>query len=170
MEDNIINKVAQSNLVTINPEDFYPEGIRTEIDIKDQLIEGFLLREKDFREYIRIHDWSVYKDHYVAVFCSSDAIIPLWAWMLISTALQPYAKKVVFGSAQTLEAFIFHDAISKIDIESFRNQRIVIKGCSDKPVPISFYMELTSTLKPVAQSILFGEPCSTVPVFKRPKQ
>jgi hypothetical protein len=169
MEDNIVNKVAQSTLVTINPEDFYPEGIRTEIDIADQLIEGFLLREKDFREYIKVHDWSSYKDHYVAVFCSTDAIIPLWAWMLISTVLQPFAKKTVFGNAQTLEAAIFHDAVSNIDVESFRDQRIVIKGCSDKPVPVSFYMELTNLLKPVAQSILFGEPCSTVPVFKRSK-
>jgi hypothetical protein len=169
MEDNIINKVAQSNLVTINPEDFYPEGTRTEIDIQDQLIEGFLLREKDFREYIKMHDWSLYNNHYVAVFCSTDAIIPLWAWMLISTALQPFAKKVVFGNAQTLEASLFHGALTQIDVNTFRDQRIVIKGCSNKAVPVSFYMELTNLLKPVAQSILFGEPCSTVPVFKRPK-
>ncbi len=166
MEEQIINRVASSGLTTINLEDYYVEGERIVFDIKDYLYEEFLLREKDFREFVKTNDWSVYKDKLVAVTCSNDAIVATWAFMIIAASLQPYAKKIVFGNAETLETMLFTEALSKLTIEDYRNQRIVIKGCSDKPVPVSAYVELTRLLQPVAKSIMYGEPCSTVPIYK----
>lgn len=168
MED-IVNKVANSGLVTIDPGELYPPGERVLLDIKDQLFQGLILREKDFREFIKTHDWQQYKDKYVALTCSADAIIPDWAWMLLASALEPFAKKIVFGSTEVLETVLFEEVLSKFDIEPYRDARVVIKGCGDKPVPKTAYIELTRKLRPVVKSIMYGEPCSTVPVYKQPK-
>ncbi|HQF27128.1 MAG TPA: DUF2480 family protein [Bacteroidia bacterium] len=168
VEDNVIfNKVAQSGLITINLEELYPVGERVIIDIREQLIEDFLLREKSFREFIASEDWSKYSGKFVSIHCSNDAIIPMWAWMLLASALEPFAKKIVFGNASTLEDELFSEVVSKINPEEYHDARVVIKGCSDKPVPVSAYVALTALLRPVAKSILFGEPCSTVPVYKK---
>ncbi len=165
--EEIINKVANSGLVTIDMEELFPVEERISFDIKPILIEELLLREKDFREFVKSNDWSLYQDKFVAVFCSSDAIIPRWAWMLLTSALEPFAKKIVFGNIERLEESLFHELISTIDIEIYRDQKVVIKGCSKKPVPVSAYLELTARLRPVVKSIMYGEPCSTVPVYKR---
>ncbi|MEP7168595.1 MAG: DUF2480 family protein [Bacteroidota bacterium] len=168
--DNIINKVAESGLVTINLEDFYPEGERVIFDMKDHLFEELLLKEKDFREFVKTNNWTKYKDKFVAITCSNDAIVASWAYMIVAAALQPYAKKIIFGNLETLETVLFHDSLSKINREDYSDQRIIIKGCSDKPVPVSAYVELTSLLQPIVKSIMYGEPCSTVPVYKSKKQ
>jgi len=167
IQENIINKVAQSGLVTFDPASLYPVGERVLYDIKDNLFMGLMLREKDFREFIKAHDWQQYQDKYVAVTCSADAIVPTWAYMLLANKLNPYAKKVVFGDLNTLETVLFEEAISKINLEAFRDQRVVIKGCGDITVPESAYVSLTFRLTAVVKSILYGEPCSTVPVYKR---
>ncbi len=167
--EEIVNKVANSGLVTIDLGELYPPGDRVLLDIKDQLFQGLILREKDFREFIKTHDWSQYKDKYVALTCSADAIIPDWAWMLLASALEPFAKKIVFGTTEVLETVLFEEVLSKFDIEPYRDARVVIKGCGDKPVPKTAYIELTRKLRPVVKSIMYGEPCSTVPVYKQPK-
>lgn len=166
----IINKVAESGLVTVNLEEYYPEGERVAFDIAPLLLEGLLLREKDFREFVSGHDWSVYTGKYVALFCSTDAIIPQWAWMLLTVSLQPYARKVITGNTAQLDVILFEEIISSLPVEEFRDRRIVIKGCSGKPVPLQAYLSLTARLRPVVKSIMYGEPCSTVPVYKRLKQ
>lgn len=165
--DEIINKVQQSGLITIDLEELYPKGERVEYDIAQNLWQGLALKEKDFREFISTNDWSVYKDKYVAVFCSADAIVPTWAFMLLSAALQPYAKKIVFGSKEELEKNIFSDLISSLNENNYKDARVVIKGCSDLPVPLSAYVDLTNKLLPVVKSLMFGEPCSTVPIYKK---
>jgi len=170
LEKEIVNKVAESGLITINLEDFYPEGERVVFDMKDHLFEELLLKEKDFREFVKTNDWTKYKTKFVAVTCSNDAIVASWAYMLVAASLQPFAKKIIFGNLEILETVLFHDALSKINPEDYRDQRIIIKGCSDKPVPVSAYVELTSLLQPVVKSIMYGEPCSTVPVYKSKKQ
>ena len=165
--DEIINKVAQSGLVEFNLEEYYPEGERVLFDIKDQLFQGLILREKDFREFVKSKDWSLYKDQYVALVCSADAIVPTWAYMLLATALEPFAKKIVFGDLKTLETVLFNEALSKINPADYSDQRVVIKGCSNLPVPESAYVEITRLLRPVVKSIMYGEPCSTVPLYKK---
>jgi hypothetical protein len=167
--EEIVNKVAGSGLITIDLGELYPPGKRVLIDIKDQLFQGLILKEKDFREFIKTHDWSQYKDAYVALTCSADAVIPDWTWMLLASALEPFAKKIVFGSPETLETVLFDEILSSFDVEKYRDARIVIKGCGDKPVPKTAYIELTRKLRPVVKSIMYGEPCSTVPVYKKAK-
>ena len=167
IQDNIINKVAQSGLVTLDPAIFYAPGARVVYDIKDNLFHGLMLREKDFREFVKEHDWAQYKDKNVAVTCTADAIVPAWAYMLLANRLAPYAREVVFGDADVLETVLFVKEIARLDAEQYRDQRLVIKGCGDVPVPVSAYVELTKKLTPVAKSLMFGEPCSTVPIYKR---
>lgn len=167
IQENFVNKVAQSGLVTLDPAQFYPAGERVVYDIKDNLFHGLMLREKDFREFIKMHDWAQYQDKYVAVTCSADAIVPAWAYMLLANRLAPFAKDVVFGDADVLETVLFTKQIAAMDAEQYRDQRLVIKGCGDTPVPVSAYVELTRKLTPVAKSLMFGEPCSTVPIYKR---
>lgn len=167
IQENIINKVAQSGLVTFDPASLYPVGERVLYDIKDNLFMGLMLREKDFREFIKQHDWQPYQNKFVAVMCSADAIVPTWAYMLLANKLSAIAQKVVFGDLNTLETVLFEEAINKMDIEKFRDQRVVIKGCGDIAVPESAYVSLTFRLTSVVKSILYGEPCSTVPVYKR---
>ena len=137
------------------------------IDVKNNLFQGLILKEKDFREFVKNEDWKKYQDKFVAITCSADAIVPTWAFMLIATSLQPFAKKFVFGDLKTLETILFNEALSKINPEAFKEKRVVIKGCGEIPVPESAYVELTRILTPVVKSIMFGEPCSTVPVFKK---
>jgi hypothetical protein len=168
MSEEIINKVAQSGLITIDMEELYRPGERVAFDLKDWLYEELILREKDFREKVKTHDWSQYSEKYVALFCSADAIVPTWAFMIVSTKLQAFAKKIVFGDLKKLEESLFLEDIEAIDLEKFKDQRIVIKGCSKIEVPVSAYAEITSLLTPVVKSIMYGEPCSTVPVYKRP--
>lgn len=165
--EEIHNRVANSNLVIIDLEDFYDNAERVLIDIKEQLYQGLVLREKQFREFIKTTDWSVYKGRNVAISCSSDAIVPNWAYMLLTTALQPYVKNLVFGDLDDLDNHLFRDAINKLKMQDFSNAKVVIKGCSKIKVPVSAYVEITNKLLPVASSIMFGEPCSTVPVFKK---
>ena len=167
MEEEIKNRVAESGLTEVNLEDYYPKGERVFIDVKENLFQGLILKEKDFREFIKNENWKKYQDKFVAITCSADAIVPTWAYMLIATGLQPFAKKFVFGDLKTLETILFNEALSKINPEDFRDKKIVIKGCGNLPVPESAYVELTRILTPVAKSIMYGEPCSTVPVYKQ---
>ncbi len=166
MADEIINRVASSKLVTLDLEDFYPEGKRVMFDIKDWLFEGFVLREKDFRNHVSEFNWDQYQDNYVALTCSTDAIIPGWAYMLLTVHLEPYAKKVVVGDLETLETSVYQDIINDINIEEYKDKPIIIKGCSNKPVPQNAYILLTNKLKPIAKSIMYGEACSSVPLYK----
>ena len=165
--EEIVNKVSQSGIITINLEEIYPAGERIEFDIAPQLVEGLLLREKDFREFIKSHPWENYKGKYVALYCSTDAIIPHWAWMLLANALAPFAEMVIFGNKENLETEIFNRLVDHMDITTYQDQRVVIKGCADLPIPVNAYVVLTSRLTPVVKSLMYGEPCSTVPVFKR---
>ncbi|TFF38426.1 DUF2480 family protein [Mucilaginibacter psychrotolerans] len=167
IQENFINKVAQSGLVTLDPAQFYTQGERVVYDIKDNLFHGLMLREKDFREFVKEHNWAQYQDKLVAVNCSADAIVPAWAYMLLANRMAPYAKEVVFGDAEVLETVLFIKQIAAMDATQYAGQRLVIKGCGDIPVPVSAYVELTKILTPVAKSIMFGEPCSTVPIYKR---
>ena len=163
----IVNRVAQSKLVTLDLEEFYPEGKRLQIDIKDWLFQGLILKEKDFRNQISEHNWEQYNDAYVALHCSTEAIIPGWAYMLISTKLQPYAKKVVLGSLEDLETTLFQEIIENMNVSDFKDKPVIIKGFSNKPVPPNDYLWVTIKLQPVAKSIMYGEACSSVPLFKR---
>lgn len=165
--DEIVNKVAQSGLVEINLEEYYPKGERVLFDIKDRLFQGLILKEKDFREFVKKEDWSSYRDKFVALTCTADAIVPTWAYMLLVTVLEPFAKKVIFGSFQTLEAILYHEVLNKINPGDYTGKRVVIKGCSNLPVPVSAYVEITRILRPVAKSIMYGEACSTVPLYKQ---
>ncbi len=163
----IINKVSQSGLVTIDLEDFYVPGERVLFDLKGWLFEELILKEKDFRAYIKDHDWAQYKDKFVAIYCSADAIVPTWAFMLVASHAKEFAKKVVFGDLKTLEEVIYDGRLSLINPDNYKDQKIVIKGCSNIEVPVSAYIKLTDVLRPVVKSIMYGEPCSTVPVYKR---
>jgi hypothetical protein len=167
MENEIINKVASSGLINIDLEDYYIKGPRKQIDITGQLFMGQILREKDFREWIKTHNWQQYQDAFVAVHCSADAIVPVWAYMLVAASLNTIAKRVVFGDLETLESELYKEIIDSIDVAAFFGQRLIIKGCGNLPVPRSAFVNLTSKLLPIAKSIMYGEACSTVPVYKR---
>jgi hypothetical protein len=167
MAEEIINRVANSKLVTINLEDFYQDGPRFEIDLKNWLVEGFILREKEFRAELKSHDWSVYKDAYVALHCSIDAIVPAWAYMLISSHLSQFAKKIIYGNLETLESILYAEVLQSFDASEFKNKPIIIKGCSNKPVPQNAYLLLQQKLQPEVKSIMFGEACSAVPLYKQ---
>lgn len=170
MAKEIVNKVATSGLVTIELEKYYLEGERVLYDLKDNLWEGMALKETDFRQFVEDCDWSVFKDKYVAISCSADAIVPTWAYMLLATVIEPYARKIVFGDLETLETILFKEQLDQLNPEDFKDARIVIKGCSEKPVPQSAYVEITEKLRPYARSIMYGEPCSTVPLYKAKKK
>lgn len=169
MSDEIINRVANSKLITIDLEDYYPKGERVLFDIKDWLLEGLVLREKDFRQQASEHNWEQYKHCFVALTCTTDAIIPAWAYMLLSTYLEPYATKTVIGDLNTLETSIYQHILSELDVTEFQDKPIIIKGCSNKPIPDNAYIQLTTKLKPIAKSIMYGEACSSVPLYKKPK-
>ena len=167
MQDEIINKVANSVLEVFDLEDYYAKEIRTQIDISQWLYEGFLLKEKDFREALKNHDWSQYENHYVAIYCSTDAIIPAWASILVAIHVSPFAKKIVSGNLQDLETSLYQEILSTIDYSKYQDKPIIIKGCSKKPVPESAYILAVQKLQPFAKSIMYGEACSAVPLFKR---
>ncbi|MFD0795968.1 DUF2480 family protein [Maribacter chungangensis] len=167
MAEEIVNKVAQSKLVTFDLEDYYPKGERKVLDLKDWLYEGFILREKEFRSFLTEHDWEQYTSAFVALTCSSDAIVPGWAYMLVTTKLQPYAKRIVQGSLQDLETSLYQSIITDLDVTAYADVPVIIKGCSHKPVPPNAYLQLTEKLMPLAKSIMYGEACSSVPLFKR---
>ena len=169
MENEIINRVANSKLVVVDLEDYYPKGQRSVIDIKQWLFHELVLREKDFRDYVKQHDWEQYQDHYVALTCTSDAIVPAWAFMLLTVHLEPFAKTVVVGSLEQLEAALYQDIIQKLDITPYVDQPLIIKGCAHKPVPANAYIMLSQKLRPVAKSIMYGEACSAVPLYTRKK-
>ncbi|MEM9024121.1 MAG: DUF2480 family protein [Bacteroidota bacterium] len=169
MDQPIENKVARSGLVTIDLEAWYPAGERVLFDIKDLLWQEIALKEKDFRTFVKAHDWAQYQGKLVALHCSVDAIVPTWAFMLLATALAPYAQDVVFGNLEQLERSLYQRIIDGIDGADYQDQRVVIKGCSDREVPADAYVALTRKLQPFARSIMYGEPCSTVPLYKRPR-
>ena len=166
MEGEIVNRVAKSPIITFDLEDLYQSGNRIGIDISQWLHEGLILIEKKFREDLKASDWTTYQDSYVYLYCSTDAIIPAWAYMLISTYLNPVAKKVVVGNSNDLENVLYTEAISGVDAEEFRDRPVIIKGCSDKPVPETAYLLIIQKLQPVTKSLMFGEACSAVPLFK----
>ncbi len=168
-EKPLVNRVANSGLITLNLEDHYPTSTISSLDIKQFLFKELLLKEKDFRKAVKEIDWTQYQDHVLTVFCSSDAIIPVWAYMLISTAAAPYAKEIYQGTQEAYLIGHYEQVLRKGEYAQFEQKRIVIKGCSNKPVPASAYATLAALLQPHAQSIMYGEPCSTVPIFKRPR-
>lgn len=169
MEDIIINKVAQSALLTVDLQKFYPEGEIAIFDLKDYLFMELILKEKDYREALKNLDWSIYQDKFVAVTCSTDAIIPLWAYMLAVSYIEPFANDIVFGNEKEVFGILFLKNLLKIDAKEFEGKRVVVKGCGDKKIPEIAYIEITKILRPVVKSIMYGEPCSTVPIFKAPK-
>ena len=168
MAEEIVNRVANNkNLISFDLEDYYPEGDRILFDIKDWLFEGLLLREKDFRKHVSDHDWSQYKNSYVALTCSTDAIIPGWAYLLLTSSLFPFTKKVVVGSLETLETILYTKIINNLDVSEYQDKLVIIKGCANKPVPQGAYIDLIQKLQPIAKSIMYGEACSSVPLYKR---
>lgn len=169
MADSFVNKVAESGIITLNLEDHYPADDIVTFDMKDHLFMGLILKEKDFREAMKNLELAPYTGKIVAVTCSADAVIPMWAYMLVSSYLQPVAKEIMFGDAELVHKSIFLKNISKINPEEFRDQRVVIKGCGELPVSESAYVAITTLLRPVVKSIMYGEPCSTVPIYKKPK-
>ena len=163
----IINRVEASGLVTINLEDFYPKQPVKVFDLKDYLFRGLIIREKDFREALKNTNWNEFENTNVAVTCTTDAIIPVWAYMLVATYLQPVAKNIILGDEQKLIETILHRNIDSINAEEYLDKRVVVKGCGDVKIPDSTYLKITNLLLPYVKSIMYGEPCSTVPVFKR---
>jgi len=163
----IRNKVAESTLITFNLEDLYQVGERKTFDLKDFLFEGLMLREKDYRQALTDFDWSAYQHCFVSIQCSADAIVPQWAFMLAATYLQPVAKRIVMGTSETLETVLYQEALANLELEQFRDERIIVKGCSKYPVPTSAYVEFVSKLQPIAKAVMYGEACSTVPLFKK---
>lgn len=167
MEEPLINKVAESGIITLDPATHIPVGETAVFDLKDHLFMGLILKEKDFREALKKTDWGQYRGKNVAVTCTADAIIPVWAYMLVAANLQPVASEIVMGDEQELKRQLFLRNISSINVSEFADKRVVIKGCGDTPIGDFVYLELTKILRPVAKSIMYGEPCSTVPVYKK---
>lgn len=165
--EQIINKVANSKLVTIDLEDYYPEGKRVVFDIKDFLYESLILREKEFREQLKNHNWAQYQGNYVALTCSTDAIIPAWTYMLVTAHLIPFTKKVIVGSMDELESIIYSEILENTDFSPLNNLPVIIKGCGNKPIPQNAYLLLIQKVQPFAKSIMYGEACSTVPLIKK---
>lgn len=167
--NEIINKVANSSLEVFDLEDYYPAGIRTQIDIAQWLEEGFLLKEKVFREALKNHDWSQYQNHFVAIYCSTEAILPAWATILVTVHLQPFAKKIILGEKEEIDTLLYNELLNQIDYSIYSDKPVILKGCSKKPVPETAYIFAVQHLQKVAKSIMFGEACSAVPLYKAPK-
>ena len=167
MTEEIVNRVANSGLITFNLEEYYPKGQRHCIDLKNWLFEEIILKEKDFRQAVKDYDWSQHKDEFVCIDCTADAIVPVWAYMLITSSLSHFAKKIVRGNIEQLESALFEGVIDKLETHPFVDQRVIIKGCSNLPVPESAYIAITSKLNPIAKSIMYGEACSSVPIYKK---
>jgi hypothetical protein len=169
MEEAIMNRVTTSGLITFDLAEYYHRGERIIYDLKDNLFMGMILKEKDFREFLKGHDWTQYEGKNVAITCSEDAIVPIWAYMLLTLKLELHANCVVFGNLDDLEKKLFDEALGKVDFNEFTDKRVVVKGCGELPIPTSTYVELTRKLQPYVKSMMFGEPCSTVPLYKKPK-
>lgn len=169
MEEEIINKVAQSSLVVFDLEDYYPTESRVLLDISQWLYEGFVLREKEFRTALKDTDWSIYQNQLVALTCTTDAILPSWAFMLVSSYLQPYAKMVVQGNLHQLDIAYYQNIIANLEFSEYENKPVIIKGCSNHPIPEEAYVMATQKMINYARSIMFGEACSAVPIYKRKK-
>lgn len=167
MENELVNRVSESALVTINLEDYYPKEEVAVFDLKDYLFMGLILKEKDFREALKTLDIAPYTGKAVAVTCTADAVIPMWAYMLVASVLQPVAKEIVFGNEEETKKQILLNNIAVLPVNEFADKRIVIKGCGDLPIGEAAYLQATKMLRPVAKSIMYGEPCSTVPIFKK---
>jgi hypothetical protein len=169
MEEVLINKVAESGLITLDLEEYYPKEQTAIFDLKDYLFMGLILKEKEYRDTLKKTDWNNYKNKNVCITCTADAVIPIWAYMLAATYLQPVANEVVYGDNDFLHKYLFLKNLSKIEVNDFTDKRVVIKGCGDKKISETAYVEITRLLKPVVKSIMYGEPCSTVPIFKQSK-
>lgn len=169
MDNVIVNKVSESGLITIDLEEFYPKEETELFDMKEHLFMGLILKEKDFRETMKTFDLSPYKGKNVALTCSADAIIPIWAYMLVASYLEPVANEIVFGDSEFLHKTLFLKNIAKINPADYEDKRVVIKGCGELPISETAYVAITSLLRPVVKSIMYGEPCSTVPIYKKPK-
>lgn len=167
MTEPIKNKVAESGLVTLDLEEFVPRGEMAVFDLKDHLFMGLILKEKDFREGLKNHDWEKYRNKSVAITCSADAIIPVWAYMLVTSYLQPIAKEIIIGNEKDLHKALFMKNLSSLNPGDYSDKRVVIKGCGETQIGDFAYAEATRVLLPVVKSIMYGEPCSTVPIFKR---
>nr|WP_298995886.1 DUF2480 family protein [uncultured Allomuricauda sp.] len=167
MAEEIINRVAQSKLVTFDLEELYLPGERVILDISQWLYEGLILREKEFRAHLQEIDWSKYHDKYVALTCSSDAIVPGWAFMLVTSKLAPFSKKVVQGNLETLETILYQEQLAAYDFSDFQDKPIIIKGCSNKPVPQNAYLMAITKIQQIAKSVMYGEACSAVPLYKK---
>jgi hypothetical protein len=167
MEDVIVNKVAESGLITLDLEAYYPKGETAVFDLKEHLFMGLILKEKDYREALKNLDWNIYQNKNVCINCSADAVIPMWAYMLTATYLEPVAKEVVFGNEDFLHRTLFLKNLFKINTAEFTDKRVVIKGCGDRSISESAYVEITKLLRPIVKSIMYGEPCSTVPIYKK---
>jgi hypothetical protein len=167
MSDEIVNKIASSGLVTLDLETYYPQAEIAVFDLKPHLFMELILKEKEFREAMSQYDWSQYQGKVVAVTCTADAIIPMWAYMLVASYLQPVASQVIFGDEKTARQQLFLENINAIPVESFNDKRVVVKGCGDLPIGEFAYMAITTRLRPIAKSIMYGEPCSTVPIYKK---
>ncbi|HFC00578.1 MAG TPA: DUF2480 family protein [Phaeodactylibacter sp.] len=165
----LINRVANSGLITLNLEDFFPKEKVVVFDLKNYLFKELILKEKDFRAALKGHDWSQYQGVNLLIDCSNDAIIPVWAYMLVAAYAEPFAHEVFQGNEDTFYKIAFDKTLSKLDGKEYDGKRVIIKGCSKKPVPVAAYVMITKKLRPFAQSIMFGEACSTVPIFKRPR-
>ena len=164
----VVNKVAESGIITFDLENYYPKGETAVFDLKDYLFMGLILKEKDFRESLKNLDWEIYRNKYVAITCTADAIIPVWAYMLVVSYLQPVAKDAVLGDERELHRTLFLKNLATVDANEFNDKRIVVKGCGETPIGDFAYAEITKLLRPVAKSIMYGEPCSTVPIYKKP--
>jgi hypothetical protein len=169
MEQEIINKVTQSALLTLDLEQFFPKEKIQLFDLKPFLFMELILKEKDFRAALMATDWTIYKDEIVGIYCSADAVIPVWAFMLVTAYLQPHAKEVIMGDEATVLRQLITSRIQSINPDEYKDKRVVIKGCGEKPIGDFAYLEITKLLRPVVKSIMYGEPCSTVPVYKAPK-
>lgn len=168
-EREIVNRVATSSLITLDLEDYYHAGERIVFDVAPMLYKGLILKEKEFRQLLKEINWSIYQDKNVAITCTAEAIIPVWAYMLVALHMQPYVNTLVFGNSEDLENRLFNDALGQVNGEDFKDAKVVIKGCSKHPVPTYAYVEIARKLKPYVASLMYGEACSTVPLYKRPK-
>jgi hypothetical protein len=167
MDDLLVNKVANSGIITLDLETFLPKEAIVPFDLKDHLFMGLILKEKDFREALKHLDWTAWQNKHAAIFCSADAIIPLWAYMLVVTYLEPIAKQVYNGTPEEMYKHLVLKSIDAADTEAYRDQRVVVKGCGDKAIESYAYTAITYRLRPLARSIMYGEPCSTVPIYKK---
>lgn len=168
-EKSLVNRVAQSGLIVINLEDYYPEMDIASFDLKEYLFKELILREKEFRQAMKEHDWDRYEGKVLCLYCSTDAIVPVWAYMLVATLAEPYAAEVFTGDRDEYLRRHYEKVVGSLDVTKYEGERIILKGCSDKPVPPAAYVALSARLRPLVRTLMYGEPCSTVPIYKKPR-